>query len=579
MKAALDAVMPSDLRRLLRVAGGNWALAAGALLMFLSAFGLVAAPWLIGKAVNDLRRGSEESLLEVSLAVAGAGLATALMTGMAMWLLGRYAVTVGMRIRELLNDRLLSASLDLYRTHPTGQLVARATADVEPIKLFLTSGVSLVAQLVGTLAFAMTIMLLIDPGLAAIALAPFPVAVFVQLRYARRTRVATADAEQRRGEVAAEAADNVRGAKLVMSLGREAERRTKFDHAVEELFAGWLRVGRLDAIYGAILGALPYIALGLVLAFGGRAVLDGRISLGEFVAFYGFGGMLAVAASQLGYLTYLSASAAGSAGRIVELLDYADDDGGAGDVSEREVERPDLGLRDVYVARQGAEAPLRDVSLDVPHGETVALVGATDAGMQTLLELVNGLVAPDQGEIELDGRRINRADLPLLRQLSAPAGDGALFAMSIAENIAYGRPNASLADVEAAARVAQADEVARKLPAGYDSQVGEAGGQLSGGERQRIALARALLVRRPILLLDNVTSALDPKATNDVLDGLARGAAGATRLMSTHTRSALTLADRIVVLDAGRVIGVGTHAELLEVCPPYREMVALWEHE
>ena len=234
MMAALDAVMPSDLRRLLHVAGGNWALAAGALLMFLSAFGLVAAPWLIGKAVNDLRRGSEESLLEVSLAVAGAGLATALMTGMAMWLLGRYAVTVGMRIRELLNDRLLSASLDLYRTHPTGQLVARATADVEPIKLFLTSGVSFVAQLVGTLAFAMTIMLLIDPGLAAIALAPFPVAVFVQLRYARRTRVATADAEQRRGEVAAEAADNVRGAKLVMSLGREAERRTKFDHAVEE---------------------------------------------------------------------------------------------------------------------------------------------------------------------------------------------------------------------------------------------------------------------------------------------------------------------------------------------------------
>jgi ABC-type multidrug transport system fused ATPase/permease subunit len=576
MKAAVDAAGPSDLLRLLRAAGAGWEVVVGALLMFLSAWGLVAAPWLIGKAVNDLQRGSVDSLVEVSLAVAGAGLLSALMTGGAMWLLGRYAVAAGMRIRELLNDRLLSASLDLFRTHPTGQLVARATADVEPIKLFLTSGLSLVAQLIGTLAFAIAIMFLIDPELAAIALTPFPVAVFVQLRYARRTRAATATAEQRRGEVAAQAADNIRGAKLVMSLGREAEQRNRFDGAVETLFAGWLRVGRLDAVYGAILGALPYVGLGLVLAFGGRAVLDGRISLGEFVTFYAFGGMLAVAASQLGYLTYLTASAAGSANRIVELLDHPDESVGAGRPAERQVELPDLGLRDVWVSH-GAEAPLRGMSLDVPHGETVALVGATGAGVGTLLELVNGLVVPDEGEIELDGRSLDRADLSLLRRLSAPAGQGTLFAMSIAENIAYGRPDASPADVEAAARLARAHEVVLRLPAGYDTQVGEEGGQLSGGERQRIGLARALLVRRPILLLDDVTSALDPKAANDVLVGLASARAGATRLLSTTGASALTLADRIVVLDAGRVIGVGTHGELLESCPPYRDMVALWE--
>lgn len=574
MRAVLDAVLPPDLRRLLKVAGGRWELGAGAVLMFLSAWGLVASPWLIGKAVNDLHRGSTGSLVEVSLGVAGAGLLTAVMTGGATWMLVRYSVVVGMRIRELLYDRLLSANLDLYRTHPTGQLVARATADVEPIKLFLTSGLSVVAQLVGTVAFAVVVMLLIDPELAAISLIPLPVAIFVQLRYGDRTRAATAAAEQARGAVGARAADNVRGAKLVMSLGREAEQRRAFDQAVERLFTGWLRVGRLDAGYGAILGALPFVGLGLVIAFGGRAVIDGQISLGEFVTFFGYGGMLASSAGQASYLTYLVASATGSASRIIEVVDHPRER--LGDGADRRVHGAGVALRDVCVTHD-AEAPLNGVTLDVPRGETVALVGVTGAGMRTVLELVNGLIAPDEGAIELDGRTLAESDIALLRGLSAPAGRGQLFAMSIAENIAYGQPGASRAAVEAAARLAHADEVAARRAEGYDAEVGEEGGQLSGGERQRIALARALLVDRPILLLDDVTSALDPKAAGHVLDGLASHGAGVTRVVSTNGPAALGLADRIVVLDGGRVVGVGTHVELLDSCPPYRDMVALWE--
>jgi ABC-type multidrug transport system fused ATPase/permease subunit len=343
--------------------------------------------------------------------------------------------------------------------------VARATADVEPIKFFVSSGVMIVTQMVGTLAFAITVMFVLDPELAALALIPFLVAIFVQLRYASATRTATADAEQRRSEVAAKTADNIRGAKLVMSVGREAEQKAVFDRSVEALFGGWVRVGRLDATYGSILGAIPYISLALVLAVGGRAVIDGQISLGEFVTFYGYGGMLAGAAGQLGYLAYLTASASGSAGRIGELLDHP----GAGDGGQapaRVPESPHLRLRDVSMSRQGAEAALQDVSFDMSSGETVALVGATDAGMQTLLEIVNGLLAPDDGDIELDGRRLDRAELPLLRGLSAPAGQDPLFAMSIAENIAYGRPEAPQADVEKAARLAHADEIVHRLSAG-----------------------------------------------------------------------------------------------------------------
>ena len=578
VKAAVDVVVPSDLRRIVKIVGLRWDFVLGTLLVLLSAFGLVASPWLIGKAVNDLQQGSTESLLEVALGVSGAGLLTALGSGGGTWLMGRYSVNAGITIRELLYDRLLRASLDLYQTIPPAQLVARATADVEPIKFFLSAAVSLVAQAAGTLGFAIVVMLFMDAELAVIALAPFVVAVLVQLSYGNRTRAATQDAEQLRSEVAGKTADSVRGAKLVMSLGREAEQKELFDRSVEALFFGWLRVGKLDAVYGSLLTAIPYVSLALVLAVGGRAVIDGQISLGEFVTFYGYGGMLAGAASQLGYMTYLTASAAGSATRIVELLDHPDD-GGAAQLPEPMPDGPDLRLRDVSLARQGAQAALDGVSLDVSSGETVALVGATDAGMQTLLELAGGLRAPDGGEIELAGRPLDRGHLALLRGLSAPAGQDPLFAMSIAENIAYGRPDASQADVERAARVAHAEEVVQRLPAGYDTQVGEEGGQLSGGERQRVALARALLVKRPILLLDNVTSALDPEAANEVLEGLASGTTGATRLMATFRPSALTLADRIVIFDAGRVIGVGTHEELVESCPPYRDMVALWGYE
>ena len=436
----LNLVLPADLRRVFGLVGVRWDLVAGTLLVFVSAWGLIASPWLIGKAVNELQRGSTDSLVLIALGVAGAGLLTAVATGGATYMLGRYSVTAGMRIREVLYDRLLGAPLDLYRAQPPAQLVARATADVEPIKIFVSAGVGIAAQSLGTLVFAITVMLLIDVELTVLAVTPLLLAIFVQLRYGHLTRTATADAEQRRGEVAAVATDNIHAARLVMSLGREAEQREAFDRTVRALFRGWVQVGKIDAIYGPLLGALPYVGLALVLAIGGRAVIDGQISLGEFVTFYGYSGMLAGVAAQFGYLTYLGAGASGSAGRIVELLDQSEES--AGDhPATRASHAPDVGLSSVSVARRGGEPALEDVTLDVRAGETVALVGATDAGMATLLDIVNGLLEPDAGTVALDGHPLGPTDLARLRTLSAPAAQGELFAMSIHDNIAYGRPD------------------------------------------------------------------------------------------------------------------------------------------
>jgi ATP-binding cassette subfamily B protein len=578
LRRVLDALAPPDLRSVLRMAGAGRDFALGALLAVLSAWGIVAAPWLIGKAVNELKRTSTEHLALVALAVAGAGLLTAVLSGAALWLLGRFAAAAGARIRDLLYDHLLVASLDLFRTQPTGQLVARATADVEPIKLLLTGGVSVFAQLAGTIGFAVVVMLLIDPELAGIALIPLPVAIAVQLLYGARTRAATVRAEERRGIVATEANDDVRAARLIFALGLEGRERAQFARAVAALFRGYLRLGRLDAAYGSVLDFIPYVSLGLVLAFGSRAVVDGRISLGEFVTFFGFASILSVASNQVGYFTYLVASAAGSATRILELLhhpreptdaDDADTGGWGG-----------LTLEGVSVAQQGTAAPLEDVDLDITPGETIAIVGATGAGKSTLLDVVDGLIEPERGEIATGGTHPAGVGLGGLRRLAALGGEGSgLFSMSIADNIAYGRPGATAAEIEAAARRAHADSVVARLPDGYETQVGEEGGRLSGGERQRIALARALLVEPRILLLNNITSSLDPKAANEVLSSLADTAAGADRVLTTNDVATLTLADRIVVLEEGRVQCTGTHEELLETCPRYREMVALWEDQ
>jgi len=546
----------------------------GSLAFAWAAMGMtVLIPWLIGQAINAIQGGDKPDLLPLALAIVAAGVLRLGLTLVRRVVAGKVSLAVEFDLRERFYGHLQRLELAFFDGQQTGQLMSRATVDLQAIRFFLGYGLIFITQSMLTIVLAAVVMVAIDPLLALLALLPAPLVVYVASRYNRVSRPAVQEVQQRIAELTAEAEEGISGIRIVKAFAREEHQLHRFRRAVARVFDQSIYSTRLQAIFSPLIGLLPQAGVALVLLVGGRLVIDGSLSLGNFTAFYTYAVMLAGPTRMLGMSMGMAQRAIASGNRLFEVLDR-----------EPRIESmpgapalPDGGgrveLRGVTLSYDGASPALTEVDLDVAAGSTVALVGPSGSGKTSLVALVARLYDPTEGAVLVDGVDVRQVDVASLRsQVAFVADDSFLFSATVAENIAYARPSATREEIETAARRAQADEFIRDLPGGYDTVVGERGLTLSGGQRQRVAIARALLADPRILILDDATSSVDATTEAAIKRGLQKAMAGRTTFVIAHRLSTVSLADEVVVMDAGRIVDRGTHAELLEGCSFYREI-------
>jgi ABC-type multidrug transport system fused ATPase/permease subunit len=578
----------------------SWILASLAMVM------TVALPALTGHAVEAINKGAHHTqhpllrahdrhtLLTLALAILAVVL---LRWGFMYWrrmVAGRVSLDVEYDLRERIYGHLQRLELGFFDHQQTGQLMSRATVDLQAVRFFLGYGLVFILQSILTIVLAGAVMIVVNPELGLIALAPVPFVVVISYRYGRRARPAIQEVQQRIGELTADAEENITGVRVVKAFAREPRQLERFQRSSGRVFEQAMVTTRLEATYNPVIGFLPQLGLAAVLLLGGESVIHSHLTLGQFTEFYLYLNMLISPMRSLGVTLNLAQRATASGARIFQVLDREPRLGeppgapplpaGNGHVELRGVtlryEDPHDELTGIGSAAVGPRAPqaaravLHDIDLDVPAGRTVALVGATGSGKTSLVALISRLYDPAVGSVLLDGADVRDVSLRSLRGAVAVVSDDPfLFSASVAENIAYARPDASLEEIEEAARRAQAHDFVTGLPHGYETQIGERGLTLSGGQRQRIAIARALLANPRVLVLDDATSSVDASTEQSIKLALAEAMTGRTTFVIAHRLSTIALADEIVVLDHGRIVAQGDHHELLEVSELYREIV------
>ncbi len=400
-----------------------------------------------------------------------------------------------------------------------------------------------------------------------------PFVVLTAMRFNRRSRPALQEVQQRIAELTAEAEESVSGIRIVKAFAREDHMLSRFRHAVTRVFDQNVFSTRLRAFYSPLLGFLPSLGLAVVLLIGGNLVINGTLTLGEFTAFYTYLLMLIGPMRLLGMALGMAQRAIASGNRLFEILDREPQVASPPNAPALPAGAGRVGFRGVSLRYDGAAPALEDIDLDVPAGHTVALVGPTGSGKTSLVALVARLYDASTGSVEVDGADVRSVDVgSLRREIAFVADESFLFSATIAENIAYAKPDATSEEIELAARRAQAHGFIERTPDGYETIVGERGLTLSGGQRQRIAIARALLADPRILILDDATSSVDATTEGEIKRGLREAMAGRTTFVVAHRRSTISLADEIVVMDEGRIVDRGSHEQLLERCPLYAEI-------
>jgi ATP-binding cassette subfamily B protein len=567
----------SILVRLLRFVKPYWWASATMLVLILSlAFLRLGPAWFAMQVIDQAV--SRQDLRLAGLYVLGL-LGLAVVTNGLVALEGYLAQFVGQRIifdlRNALYRHLQSQSMAFYDANQTGQLMSRVTNDVGQVQFFLTQGLARLVTTAVTIVAYLGAMLLLDVPLTLVALTVLPLIVLLQMQ-TRRIVPLFRLTQQRLADLNVVIQENVAGIKLVQAYGREPHEAERFSVVNHDVRANRLAVSRLMAIVMPGQELAASISTALILTIGAARVMDGHLTLGALVAFQTYALLMWAPVRWLGFINQMGAQAIAAGERVFEILDTALEVTEQPDAVVLPHLRGAIRFENVSFA-YGREHPLlREIDFVAEPGQTVALVGPSGSGKSTLINLIPRFYDVTEGTVSVDGHDVRGVTLESLRsQIGMVMQETFLFNMTIIENIRYGQPGASDADVEAAARAAHAHDFIMDLPDQYDTLVGERGVRLSGGQRQRIAIARALLVDPRILILDEATSSVDTRTDALIQGALDRLMEGRTTLVIAHRLATVQRADLILVLDEGRIVARGAHADLLRTSPTYAQLYEL----